>query len=175
MGLGEWRILFRGDIYPCVCRDLWYSDRQRVRFQETLYEIRVLRFHGGHSSFACFLWGVVDNTTVFGIGCLDPISDGNMGTGAREWRRRGRNGSYTFSDRQFQGRVPDGRVCPLRAIECDFRFLPSSYPHAATPTSGHAREDPDTIASVLPPSCRRRGSSDPSRPSDHSHANPHRT
>ena len=175
MGLGEWRILFRGDIYPCVCRDLWYSDRQRVRFQETLYEIRVLRFHGGHSSFACFLWGVVDDTTVFGIGCLDPISDGNMGTGAREWRRRGRNGSYTFSDRQFQGRVPDGRVCPIRAIECDFRFLPSSYPHAATPTSGHAREDPDTIASVLPPSCRRRGSSDPSRPSDHSHANPHRT
>lgn len=80
--------------------------------------------------------------------------------------------SLTASSR---GAFPMGGSVPIRAIECDFCFLPSGYPHAATSTSGHAREDPDTIVSVLLPSCRRRGSSDPSRPSDHSHANPHRT
>ena len=175
MGLGEWRILFRGVSSRACAGISGIPIGREYDFKKHSTKFGSSDSKEGIRLSHAFSGGVVDDTTVFGIGCLDPISDGNMGIGAREWRRRGRNGSYTFSDRRFQGRVPDGRVCPIRAIECDFCFLPSSYPHAATPTSGHAREDPDTIASVLPPSCRRRGSSDPSRPSDHSHANPHRT
>lgn len=175
MGLGEWRILFRG-VSSRACAGIsgipigrgYDFKKHLTKFgsSDSTEGIRLSHAFAG-------VWLTIPRSLElvalirFQMGIWEPEHVSGVDEEETVPIR-----SLTASSK---GAFPMGGSVPIRAIECDFCFLPSGYPHAATSTSGHAREDPDTIVSVLLPSCRRRGSSDPSRPSDHSHANPHRT
>lgn len=176
MGLGEWRILFRGGVSSRACAGISGIPIGRgYDFKKHLTKFGSSDSTGGIRLSHAFagVWLTIPRSLElvalirFQMGIWEPEYVSGVDEEETVPIR-----SLTASSR---GAFPMGGSVPIRAIECDFCFLPSGYPHAATSTSGHAREDPDTIVSVLLPSCRRRGSSDPSRPSDHSHANPHRT